>query len=69
MDNFFYSIINAQRVSDLNSNVTNMLQGKVAGIQIRGYSSNYKAREYDPIDIEFEKIKIESTVTVKFEIE
>ena len=55
-------------ISDLNSNITNALQGKVAGIQIRGYSS-YKAKEYQPIDIEFEKIKIESAVTIKFRIE
>ncbi len=55
-------------ISDLNSNITNALQGRVAGIQIRGYSS-YKAKEYQPIDIEFEKIKIESVVTIKFGIE
>jgi uncharacterized protein YggE len=55
-------------ISDLNSNITNALQGRVAGIQIRGYSS-YKAEEYKPIDIEFQKIKIESAVTIKFGIE
>jgi hypothetical protein len=55
-------------ISDINSNITNALQGRVAGIQIRGYSS-YKAEEYKPIDIEFEKIKIESAVTIKFGIE
>ena len=46
-----------------------MLQGKAAGIRIRGYSSNYKAKEYKPIAIEFEKIKIASAVTIKFGIE
>tara|TARA_B100000787_G_scaffold164333_1_gene146921 strand:- start:56 stop:763 length:708 start_codon:yes stop_codon:yes gene_type:complete len=56
-------------ISDLNSNITNALQGRVAGIQIRGYNSRYKAEEYKPIDIEFEKIKIESAVTIKFGIE
>lgn len=56
-------------ISDLNSNITNLLQGKAAGIQIRGYNSNYKAREYQPVDIEFEKIKIESAITIKFGIE
>jgi uncharacterized protein YggE len=55
-------------ISDLNSNITNALQGRVAGIQIRGYSS-YKAEEYKPIYIEFQKIKIESAVTIKFGIE
>ena len=59
----------ALQISDLNSNITNLLQGKAAGIQIRGYSSNYKAREYQPINIEFEKIKIESAITIKFGIE
>jgi len=55
-------------ISDLNSNISNALQGRVAGIRIRGYSS-IKAEEYKPINIEFEKIKIESTVLVKFEME
>tara|TARA_R100001369_G_scaffold24862_1_gene45565 strand:- start:307 stop:1014 length:708 start_codon:yes stop_codon:yes gene_type:complete len=56
-------------ISDLNLNITQLLQGKASGIRIRGYSSNYKAEEYKPIDIEFEKIKIESAVTIKFGIE
>ncbi len=56
-------------ISDLNSNITNLLQGKAAGIQIRGYNSEYKAKEYQPIDIEFEKIKIDSAITIKFGIE
>jgi Protein of unknown function (DUF541). len=55
-------------ISDLNSNITNMLQGKSAGIKIRGYSSLNEV-QYNPIDIEFEKIGIESTITVNFEIE
>lgn len=56
-------------ISDLNSNITNLLQGKASGIQIRGYNSEYKAKEYQSIDIEFEKIKIESAITIKFGIE
>ena len=55
-------------ISDLNSNITNLLSGKATGIQIRGYSS-HKVKEYKPIDIEFEKIKIESAVIIKFGIE
>lgn len=55
-------------ISDLNSNITNMLQGKSAGIRIRGYSSLNEVK-YNPIDIEFEKIKMESTIIIKFEIE
>lgn len=55
-------------ISDLNSNIGYSLHGKTSGIQIRGYSSS-KAEKYNPIDIEFEKIKVESTVTIKFGIE
>ncbi|QXP59010.1 SIMPL domain-containing protein [Olleya sp. HaHaR_3_96] len=62
------NIVKALYISDLNSNITHALQGSVAGIQVRGYGY-YKAEEYNPIDIEFEKIKIESTVTIKFGIE
>ena len=42
------------------------LQGKVMGVQIRGASSYNKATAYEPPTIEFEKIKISSTVNVKF---
>lgn len=54
-------------ISDVPS-ASNYLQGRVAGVQIRGYSSR---QEYDnkPIDISFEEIKVESAVTVKFIIE
>jgi len=55
-------------ISDLNSNFTNMLRGKATGIKIRGYASSNEV-QYNPIDIEFEKIGIQSTVTVNFEIE
>jgi len=59
---------NAIFISDLNSNITNMLQGRVSGVRIRGYASISK-NENAPIDIEFEKIKIKSEVNVKFGIE
>lgn len=55
-------------ISDLNSSYSNRAQASATGIQIRGYSS-MKETQYDPIDIEFEKIEIKSTVTVNFEIE
>lgn len=57
-------------ISDLNQNqnITNRLQGTVSGIKIRGYSS-HNARAYKQINVEFDKIKIESTVTIKFGIE
>jgi uncharacterized protein len=54
-------------ISDL-TNISNMLQGRAAGIVIRGAAS-IKNYEYKPIDISFQKIKVESEVTVKFIIE
>ncbi|MAO11397.1 MAG: SIMPL domain-containing protein [Flavobacteriaceae bacterium] len=52
-------------ISDL-SNMASQLQGRAAGVQIRGMSS---VTEYKPLDIEFEKIKVESQVYAKFIIE
>ncbi|MBA4154345.1 SIMPL domain-containing protein [Flavobacterium sp.] len=57
-------------ISDSNSNSTNVLQGRVGGIMIRGASSLTTSKyEYIADDIEFEKIKVESEVFVKFKIE
>ena len=57
-------------VSDTNSNITNVLQGRVAGITIRGAASLSESKyEYIAEEIEFEKIKVESEVYVKFKIE
>lgn len=42
--------------------------GSASAIQIRGYSSNDK-EEFKPADIEFEKLKVESVVAVKFKLE
>ncbi len=55
-------------ISDLNS-ISNQLQGKAAGVQIRGASSIYGSRAIEPIAIEFNKIKFTSKVNVKFIIE
>ena len=55
-------------ISDLNS-ISNQLQGKVAGIQIRGASSIYGSRASEPIAIDFDKIKFSVKVNVKFKIE
>ena len=56
-------------ISDLtNETLNNQLQGKVAGIQIRGYSSLYGSKQEDII-VEFKKIKFTSQVSVKFIIE
>jgi uncharacterized protein YggE len=58
---------NAIFISDLQTNIINALQGRVAGIQIYEYSK--AKQEYESISVEFEKIKIESKAEVKFEIE
>lgn len=59
----------ALHISDLDPNITNVLRGKVSGLKIRGYNSIQSRKEYAPINIEFDKIKIEATVAIKFRIE
>ena len=54
-------------ISDLRTETVNLLQGKVAGVRIRGGAS--RQAEFTSIPIEFEKIKIVSEVTVKFALE
>jgi len=59
----------AIHISDQSDNsIRRALSGRVAGIQIIGYSS-LKEEKYKPADIEFEKIKVESSVAVKFKLE
>lgn len=51
-------------VSDLNTGIQNRYQGRMAEVQM------FKEGDTDqPIEIEFEKIKVESTVNVKFSIQ
>lgn len=52
-----------------NNTAAKTLQGNVAGIQIRGSSSLYGSRGADPILVDFQKIKFESQVTVRFIIQ
>jgi uncharacterized protein YggE len=59
------TIGNAIHITDNETPFDDQLQGRVAGIQIRGYSSYHKAK-YEPPKIEFEKIKVSATVAVKF---
>jgi hypothetical protein len=59
---------NAIYISDF-SNIVNMLSGRVAGIQIRGARSLEEKDKYEPINIEFEKIKIETEVKATFKLE
>lgn len=57
-------------ISDLETeSITSQLQGKVAGVQIRGFSSIYGNRAEEDIIIDFEKMKFTSKVKVKFIIE
>lgn len=57
-------------ISDLETaSITSQLQGKVAGVQIRGYSSIYGSRAKEDIVIDFEKMKFSTKVKVKFIIE
>jgi len=52
-------------ISDINTMAT--LNGRVSGFNVRGLNSINSAAEID--GIEFEKIKVESTVSINFEIE
>jgi uncharacterized protein YggE len=57
---------NAIYITDLGSPF--FMQGQMAGINVRGMALKSK-EEYQPIDIEFEKIKVESEVKVTFKLE
>jgi uncharacterized protein YggE len=46
----------------------NYLQGRASGLQIRGYEADQE-KQFKPADIEFQKIKVESRVAVKFKLE
>lgn len=59
------TIGNAIHITDNETNFDDQLQGRVASVQIRGYSSLEKAKYVAP-KIEFEKIKVSATVSVKY---
>jgi uncharacterized protein YggE len=52
-------------IVDIDNTVSQQLQGRVGGIQIRGINSSFSNKEEMP-KIEFEKIKVTGTVTAKF---
>lgn len=58
---------NAIYITD-NFTVSNMLNGRLAGVQIRGVSLNEES-DYEPIDIAFDKIKFQTQVNVNFKLE
>ena len=50
-------------ISDLNTSVYNNFQGKVSGVRM-----SMEADNYEPIPIDFEKIRVESAITIRFAI-
>ena len=61
---------NAIFISDsYNGLILRGLAGSTSGIRIRGNSSIQEKKEFIPADIEFEKIKIETELNVKFKLE
>ncbi len=56
----------AIHITDIEQNISNQLQGRLAGVSIRGYSSLNEKQKYEAPKIEFEKIKAQSTISVKF---
>lgn len=59
------SVGNAIHITDNEANYQNQLQGRVAGIQIRGYTSLNRDKAEEP-KIEFEKIRVTTAVSVAF---
>lgn len=49
--------------------ISNALQGQTPGVRIRGVSSLYGARAAEPMYTEFEKVKFEAAVSVKYILE
>ncbi len=60
---------NAIFISDFNSGVLSNLSSSTSGLRIRGSYDMSAKKEYVPADIEFEKIKIETELNVKFKLE
>ena len=61
---------NALYISDFETNIINSLSGKVSGVVIRGYASMSESNYENEIpEIEFEKMKIEASVNVKFRLD
>lgn len=56
----------AINIVDTDNNISQQLQGRVAGIQIRGISSIQNGGYKDMPKIEFEKIKVAANINAKF---
>lgn len=55
-------------IREVNNRVFNALQGRMNGIVVRGYSSSGKITQKQP-EINFEKIKLEYSIFVRFALE
>lgn len=55
-------------ISDVNS-ISNALQGQAPGVKIRGMSSIYGSKSESPIYTEFQKVKFEVEVNIKYILE
>ncbi len=55
-------------IQELENNYVNSLSGKAAGIQIRGANSFTSLSNSNEPDIEFEKIKLDYSIIVRFEL-
>jgi hypothetical protein len=49
--------------------ILNEFDSNTSGIRIRGMASFKEEKIYEPVNIEFEKIKIETTVRATFKLE
>lgn len=56
---------NAIHITESDNHFENQLNSQLTGVQVAGYSSREKAK-YEPPKIEFEKIKVTSTLNVKY---
>lgn len=61
----YFTMAILKNISEIEPNIDHLLKGRVTGLQINGYGSLERAK-YEPPKIDFEKIKISSTVGVKF---
>lgn len=56
-------------IQELENNLYNSIQGRLAGIQIRGLSNSIvQSSKMEEQDVEFEKIKLEYSIIVRFEL-
>jgi uncharacterized protein len=58
---------NAIQITDNETNLDNQLQGRLSGLVVTAYGvDKLKEAKYEPPKIEFEKIKVKTSVSVKF---